>query len=210
MTSNAVSKFEAAGLPSVDVLKKAAAAMRALPSSDSASYLRMEKTGDWVYGTANTQPEEGDKFAVNPLSIKHGWVCWGDGAPLGEVLASIVEPMPAQPADVDTSESQHGWQTVYSVELKGLDGEAKGVQLIYKNNSVGAKKAIQQLALQIADQCDKDPSKPVAVVTLDAEFYKHKKYGRVANPVLTVVDFISMDGPPEAKTETKARRIARK
>jgi hypothetical protein len=40
--------------------------------------LRMLKTGKWVFGQANDPVQDGSEWAVNPLAILHGWVCWSD------------------------------------------------------------------------------------------------------------------------------------
>jgi hypothetical protein len=66
--------------------------------------------------------------------------------------------------------------------------------------SVGGKKAVQTLAVAIAVQVEKDPSKPVPVVNLKKEHYQHKSYGRIYTPVFEIVDWISMEGE-EAKEE---------
>ena len=60
---------------------------------------------------------------------------------------------------------------------------------------------MQQLALTIAAQVDKDQSKPVPVVRLKKEHYVHKSYGRIYTPVFEVIEWVGMDG---ASTETEA------
>jgi hypothetical protein len=65
---------------------------------------------------------------------------------------------------------------------------------------VGGKKAVQQLALAIAAQVDKDQTKPVPVVRLKKEHYVHKSYGRIYTPVFEVIEWVGMDGAP-AETE---------
>ena len=66
-------------------------------------------------------------------------------------------------------------------------------QARYAVTSVGGKKAVQALAIAIADQVDKDPAKPVPLVVLTKEHYQHKSYGRIFTPVFEIVNWVSMD-----------------
>ena len=63
--------------------------------------------------------------------------------------------------------------------------------------SVGGKKAVQALAVAIAEQVEKNQAKPVPVVRLKKDHYTHKSYGRIYTPVFEVVEFVSMDGKAE-------------
>jgi hypothetical protein len=71
--------------------------------------------------------------------------------------------------------------------------------------SVGGKRAVQALAVAIANQVERDPSKPVPVVNLKKEHYQHKSYGRIYTPVFEIIDWISMEG--EAKEEVAAEAV---
>jgi hypothetical protein len=71
---------------------------------------------------------------------------------------------------------------------------------------VGGKRSVQALAVALADQVDKDQSKPVPVVRLKKEHYQHKSYGRIFTPVFEVVDWVSLDGEPEVKAAPSRRR----
>jgi hypothetical protein len=53
---------------------------------------------------------------------------------------------------------------------------------------------VQELAVAIAAQVEKDPTKPVPIVTLGKDHYQHKSYGRIYTPVFKVVEWVSMDG----------------
>jgi hypothetical protein len=68
----------------------------------------------------------------------------------------------------------------------------------YTTTSVGGKKAVQALALAIAEQVDRDQTKPVAIVRLKKDHYQHKSFGRIFTPVFDVVEWVSMSGEPEA------------
>jgi hypothetical protein len=46
----------------------------------------------------------------------------------------------------------------------------------------------------IAAQVEKDPERPVPIVTLGKDHYQHKSYGRIYTPVFEIVEWVSMDG----------------
>jgi hypothetical protein len=79
----------------------------------------------------------------------------------------------------------------------------------FTTTSVGGRKAVQTLAVEIATQVDKDQSKPVPIIKLGKDHYTHKSYGRIYTPVFEVVEWISMDGeatPAEAEAPASGRR----
>lgn len=190
--------FSKAGLPAVQDL---ATTLRKLDTTENVGsvILKMDKTGHWVFGADQTEAEVDARWAVNPFSFTHGYIAWGDGEVLGEKMVSISEPLPdlgvAPPA------AKKGWETQVGMSLKCMSGEDNGLDARYSVTSVGGKRAVQTLAVAIANQVEKDPSKPVPVVLLKKEHYQHKSYGRIFTPVFEVVDWISMDGAVEEKEE---------
>jgi hypothetical protein len=67
--------------------------------------LRLLRDGIWVFGQENIEVQEGSHWAVNPMMLVHGWVCWIDGGPnaknelAGEVMGPMWEPrVPVQGA----------------------------------------------------------------------------------------------------------------
>jgi hypothetical protein len=94
------------------------------------------------------------------------------------------------------------------MSLKCVSGEDKGLEARYTVTSVGGKRAVQTLAVALADQVEKDQSKPVAIVRLKKDHYQHKSYGKIYTPVFEIVEWMSMDGeaPEVAAEEAPARR----
>lgn len=196
--------FSKAGLPAVQDL---ASTLRKLETTNNVGsvIIKMDKTGHWVFGADQTEAEPEARWAINPFSFTHGFIAWGDGEVLGEKMVSISEPLPdlgvAPPA------AKKGWEAQVGMSLKCLSGEDAGMDARYSVTSVGGKKAVQALAVSIANQVEKDPSKPVPVVNLKKEHYQHKSYGRIYTPVFEIVDWISMEGE-EAKEEVAAEAAA--
>jgi hypothetical protein len=155
----------------------------------------MDKTGHWVFGADQTDVEEDSTWAVNPFSFIHGFIAWGDGEVLGEKMVSVSEPLPEMEAAPPNA--KRGWESQIGMSLKCVTGEDKGMEARYTVTSVGGKKAVQALAVAIAEQVEKDQSKPVPVVRLKKDHYTHKSYGRIYTPVFEIVEFVSMDGKAE-------------
>jgi hypothetical protein len=190
MMSNLV-KFAQAGLPAVQTLASSLRTLETVAPTQSA-ILKMDKTGHWVFGADQTEAEDDSRWAVNPFSFVHGFIAWGDGEVLGEKMASVTQPLP----ELDTAPpgAKKGWEQQVGMMLKCLNGEDAGLECRYTTTSVGGKRAVQELAVAIATQVEKDPSKPVPIVSLGKDHYQHKSYGRIYTPVFKVVEWVSMDG----------------
>ena len=189
-------KFASAGLPSVATL---ATSLRKLEQATpmSSVILKMDRTGHWIFGADQTEVEDDARWAVNPFSFVHGFIAWGDGEVLAEKMCSVTEPLPE--LDAAPPSAKKGWEAQTGMMLKCTVGEDAGMEARFTTTSVGGKRAVQALAADIATQVEKDPSKPVPIVTLGKDHYQHKSYGRIYTPVFEIVDWVSMDGETEAE-----------
>jgi hypothetical protein len=190
-------KFANAGLPvTAASVASVAQALRTVASevglSGGVAILKMDKTGTWVFGADQTEVQEGSLWAVNPFSFVHGYIAWGDGDVLGEKMAPVSQPLPA--LDAAPAGSKRGWEMQVGMSLKCLNGEDEGLEVRYCATSVGGKRAVQELAVAIAGQVDRDQTAPVPVVDLQTEHYQHKSYGKIFTPVFNVKKWIGMDG----------------
>jgi hypothetical protein len=209
--------FKQAGLPAVSSFSSAlrVAAQSAAPAGGTV-ILKMDRTGHWVFGADQDEVEPGSKWAVNPYSFVHGFIAWGDGQVLGEKMAAMTEPLPE--VEAAPPGASKGWEMQIGFSLKCLSGEDAGMEARYTAISVGGKRSVQELALAVAEQADRDSSKIVAVVTLGKDHYQHKSYGRIYTPVFDVVEWVGMNGPeaqadePQAEpadpAPTRRRRVA--
>ena len=192
--------FKQAGLPAVSSLSSAlrVAAQSAAPAGGTV-ILKMDRTGHWVFGADQDEVEPGSKWAVNPYSFTHGFIAWGDGQVLGEKMAPMTEPLPE--VEAAPPGASKGWEMQIGFSLKCLSGEDAGMEARYTATSVGGKRSVQELALAVAEQADKDSSRIVAVVTLGKDHYQHKSYGRIFTPVFDVVEWVGMNGPEAEASE---------
>jgi hypothetical protein len=169
----------------------------------------MDKTGHWVFGADQTEVEDDAVWAVNPFSFVHGFIAWGDGEVLGEKMTSVSNPLPA--LDEAPPQAKKGWESQVGMSLKCISGEDKGMEARFTTTSVGGKRAVQTLAVALAEQVEKDQSKPVPVVRLKKDHYSHKSYGKIYTPVFEIVEWVSMDGEtPEVEPTPEAAPARRR
>jgi len=184
--------FSQANLPAVSTLSSALRSIQAEVGPAGVVILKMDKTGHWVFGADQTEVEDDAVWAVNPFSFVHGFIAWGDGEVLGEKMTSVSNPLPA--LDEAPPQAKKGWESQVGMSLKCISGEDKGMEARFTTTSVGGKRAVQTLAVALAEQVEKDQSMPVPVVRLKKDHYSHKSYGKIYTPVFEIVDWIGLDG----------------
>jgi len=203
-------KFSGANLPSVTSLSTALRSIATDVGASTTAIIKMDRTGHWVFGADQTEAEADATWAVNPFSFVHGFIAWGDGEVLGEKLVPVTEPLPE--LEAAPHGAKKGWEPQTGLSLKCISGEDAGMEARFTTTSVGGRKAVQALAVEIAAQVEKDQSKPVPVVKLGKDHYTHKSYGRIYTPVFEVVEWVSMNGEvaevEEAPATGRRRRAA--
>ena len=202
--------FALANLPPVTSLSTALRALEAETGPAGVVILKMDKTGHWVFGADQTEVEADATWAINPFSFVHGFIAWGDGEVLGEKMVSVSQPLPEMEAAPQGA--KRGWETQVGMSLKCLSGEDNGLEARFSSTSVGGKRAVQTLAVAIANQVEADQTKPVPVVRLKKDHYAHKSYGKIYTPVFEIVEWVGMDGEApeveEAPAPGRRRRAA--
>ena len=196
--------FAGANLPAVASLATSLRKLESAAGPAGIVILKMDRTGHWVFGADQTEVEEGSNWAVNPFSFVHGFIAWGDGEVLGEKMASVSDPLPE--LDAAPPGAKKGWETQVGMSLKCITGEDTGMEARFTTTSVGGKRAVQELAVAIAAQVDKDQTTPVPIVTLGNEHYQHKSYGRLYTPSFGILEWVSVtaDAPVVAETAVVA------
>jgi hypothetical protein len=187
--------------------------------------LKMDKTGCWIFGADQTEVEDGSTWAVNPYSFVHGHIAWGGdktpakGTVLGEVLASLFDPLPE--TGPSPQHATNGWQLQLGCSLKCVSGEDVGMEARCAFTSTGGKKALAKLAEDIGERAKKGLLDVVPIVELKKDSYQHKAYGKVIVPLFDVKSWMGMEGPAaepaadvspvaaEAPTEEAPRRRRR-
>jgi hypothetical protein len=174
-------------------------------------YLRMGRDGKWIFGAENIEVEPGSLWAISPLSVYHGYVCWSkdDGSSksnqkLGEVMVPSGQPKPALHTLPD-----HGypWSEQVSLALACISGSDEGTQVKYSVASAGGMNEVKALlgtmVKRIAAEQQNGGIKPssaiVPIVELDHSHYIHQKYGKIYTPLMPVVRWGTLDGSDEPK-----------
>ena len=193
--------FALANLPPVTSLTTALRTLEKDTGAVGSVILKMDKGGHWIYGAEQTEVEANATWAVNPYSFIHGYIAWGDGVVLGEIMVPVTEPKPELPPVPHGAKK--GWEVQVGMSLKCLSGPDKGLEVRYTVTSVGGKRAVNTLGLAIAAQCETTPGKPVPVVNLQKDSYQHKSYGKIYTPVFDIQDWMSMDGETAETAESQ-------
>lgn len=180
-----------------------------IPSRSGDPFLRLLKDGQWVYGQENVEVEPGSRWAVNPLSIRHGYVSWTDYGEdsrkaneiVGEMMVPVNEPLFTRD---QLSNTGWDWAQQIAMQLRCVSGEDVGTQVLYKVTSVGGMGAAQKLLTAIDAQLDADIDHPVAIVELLTDHYQHKRWGKTYTPVIEVRGWASLDGDMAAEEAEQA------
>ena len=118
--------FSNANLPSVQSLSSSLRAINTGAGGDGgAALLKMDKTGHWVFGADQTEVEADATWAINPFSFVHGFIAWGDGEVLGEVMALVTQPLPA--TDPAPAAAKRGWEMQVGMSMRCMSGEDEGL-----------------------------------------------------------------------------------
>jgi len=170
-------------------------------------YAKMGKDGIFVYGADNTEFEEDSRWALNPLGIYHGFVAWGDkshgteGQNLGEVLVPASQPMPVES---DLPEVKGSWSKAVALQMRCVNGEDEGVQVLWKSNSYGGRKAYAALLGSVVTRINAGEAAIVPILECASDSYQHASYGKIYTPEFNIQEWVTMDAQPEAeKVEAK-------
>ena len=91
------------------------------------------------------------------------------------------------------------WQQQMAVNLKCVSGTDAGTEVVFKTNTEGGKGEVIRLIEAVRDRLSgQHEGKVSPIVQLENSSYPHQQYGKTWVPVLTVVDWMSLDGPAPA------------
>lgn len=173
-----------------------------LPKVMGDALMRMLTDGTWCYGQENVEVEPGSLWAINPMSLQHGYICWTDWAQkqqpkrknevVGEVMRPMTAAKPLRDALPDMGDWSDNWKDQISFQMMCISGEDVGTQVLYKTTSVGGVGEVTELIAAIMQQLDTDPTKPVPCVDLQTDHYIHKQYGKTYTPVFDIQKWVPL------------------
>ena len=158
---------------------------RIATDSESNPFLRLLKSGEWVYSAEDIEVQEGSLWAINTHSLSEGYAAWGARGVglLGEGMA----PMTGTPvllADLPEVDAKYKKQVGFL--LCCTNGDDKGTQVLYKTTAIGGLKAVNKLVQAIIEQVEVDPEHIMPLVELEMSSYKHSDYGKTYTPVFSI------------------------
>ncbi|MEG9884037.1 MAG: hypothetical protein V6Z86_05375 [Hyphomicrobiales bacterium] len=213
--SNEVMKIDTSALPSLEALQEGAASAAAQISAGAGeTILRFQRGGEWVYGADSVEVEENSQWAIDPTTIRHGWIRWGEGEVLGEQTVPVTVARPPKPdvpddGQLDDNGKLRDWSEMFAFRLICMTGEDQGTSVVYSTNSHGGKQAIKDYLTRLTGQVSKGSGEVVAVVELSDSNYTHKKYGKIWKPEFNFLNWLTVDdmnGPGEEEEPPKKSR----
>lgn len=179
-----------------------------VPASGQSGILQFTKHGDWVFGKEQTEVSVDDLFAVNPTSFVNGFICWPEdetkwkNGPLDEVTVPLGHPVPLK-HELPHHEGGN-WTELTGFSFRFTEGQFKGKEGKFTTTSKGGMTAVSGLLDAVIAQLDKDPSRPVPVVSPAADSYVHKTWGKTFTPVLDIDGWADMNGASEEPEDEAA------
>ena len=87
-----------------------------------------------------------------------------------------------------------------AVNLKCISGTDAGTEVVFKTNTEGGKGEAVRLIEAVRDRLNsgQHDGKVSPIVRLERSSYPHSQYGKTLVPVLTIADWMSLDGPATA------------
>jgi hypothetical protein len=198
MTKTDVVAFQNAGLPVGNLAQFAqvlAKAQTSIALKGGEDFLKLSKRdGLWYYGADEVEVQEGSQWAINPASLRMGYMAWGKGQVLGKKLLPILSGQVVDQATLPSVGAP--WSETVAMQLRCMSGEDEGKQVEYEQNSYGGKKAFAELLQAFQIQIAQDAHNIVPIVVMKSDSYTHKEFGLIYTPIFEIVRWISMGGAP--------------
>jgi len=170
-------------------------------SNNGMPFIGISRQGIWQYGVDGVKVDPKSTVAMNIRSLQHGYIAWVDGKP-HDVMVPANQPLPAASSLPPVGGN---WELAVAIEMMFVSGPDKGTAVLYKNNSLGARKAIKQLIKEVTAQAQIDPAKIHPIARLETSNYESKKFGEITDPVFKIVGFTDGRGDPgKASTPSPA------
>ena len=170
-------------------------ARSAVPAASDAAFLKMDKTGVWIYGADDTEIDPDSTFCIDPAKYVQGFIAWDDGELVDECMAQAGDP-PILKSELPHLEGGVKWDAQVGFTLLGVEGGEDGVILEYKSSSRGGKILVSAILNDIISRAKTGKTDLCPVVELSSDHYKHKKFGKIYTPEYNIVEWLDL--PSEA------------
>ena len=176
--------------------------------------------GIWTFGQKHTIVEDGSRWAVNPRTFQWGYICFGDdNKVLGEKLVPVSQPMP----DVtELPDKGFPWQRAVGgqpeVHHRRRRRHGGDLQDQHRRRHPGHRRTDRRRSAT-ASTAASTTARSSPIVLLEKDSYPHPQYGKIWTPLLTIIDWMPLDGPapapappppppPSAAEQPRRRRVA--
>lgn len=159
-------------------------------------------TGDYNYGSDDTELAIGTQLVLNPRSYKRGWVIWVDSKVVYEIMHSLEQGAPpveaALPANWGAYAKGEGPVEQQTIEFATTDEPF--VEMIFQANNVSKRRALAALLKEfgVSYKLHPDPDQPKSfkypVVEIEAREFETKGEGRKVKkwaPAFKIIAWIS-------------------
>jgi hypothetical protein len=157
-----------------------------------------KRTGEWLFG-AGKEPCTGEVFSLDLTSLKHGWILW-HAKKANRKLVPINAPLPTPQEPIEYVDNKGRTQVDDPNEGRALEGTFEdGTRFLFETNSYGGRKAVDSVLQQLFAKAAAGSPFLFPHIALESESYDHKEYGKLWNPVLSVVAWYDENGNEEAE-----------
>jgi len=148
------------------------------------TFLKYSQNGQWLYGADEDVLDSGEVLYIDASTFVAGSILWEGG----QVKDEDCQPF-SQRANIRMIE---GADAFLGVNMRAVED---GKDFSYKPSSLGGKKFIQKLMLEVGLGLKAHGNDKIAMVTLDGGSYKNKKHGgKTFFPTFAIVGWAGPDG----------------
>jgi hypothetical protein len=174
--------------------------------------------GDYLAGAHSRAIAVGSRFIANMHSLSIGWIRWSNGKPADTRMGRVVDHFkPAWRNDLGDNDSalwevddngvpKDCWQFTNTLEM--ADPETREL-FTFSTSSKGGRKCLGRLCQTYGDERDRHPDEwPIIELGINSYQHSNKAYGRIKDPVFTIVGWIPKDADAPASAPMPAPKPA--
>ncbi len=172
--------------------------------------LKMGEDGSWTFGQENLEVAESDVFAINPFTIKHGYIAFqplsgglaltedGDDAvflyPVTEELPDV-DDLPALELDKAKGKKEMPkFLRQFSVDMVCVEGPNKGAEVVYRPYTIGGLQLARRIVDDIIDKICSGSENVVPMIELFSDTYYNKAYSKdIYVPQADILEWASIN-----------------
>jgi hypothetical protein len=159
------------------------------------------REGSWQIGRQRNIVEADSNWLINILTAEHGYVAFDNDNKPKSVMAPAHKPMPDR---AELPDIGFEWNEQRSFELKCLDGQDQGIEVEFRTTTYGGIAAFNDVFDEVKTRFNggQHEGKLFPKVRLEQSSYPHPSFGKIANPVFTIVGWETVDGPTSEPAPT--------